>query len=489
MRCALIMPSWQSNDCYPEKLAQSMELYWQPIGILSIAAVLQKAGHEVHFIDGSFITHREVIARVKALQPGFIGIHANTPLWPKAVNTVEDCRKAAPDAHIGVGGPMPMVWEEKCFDDSKSLDTVFLGEGEVAVVKVCEIVEKVGRVADFSDVRGLIFRHPADGELRKTGEAQLIQDLDAIPYPAYDLLDDFKKYKAIPGTYKQKPVGCMFTSRGCDFRCIYCFQYGPQKVRMRSFENIMGEIEWLVRDFGVKEIRFLDDNFTEDRERAFKLCGEIKRNFPKISWYVSARADDVDQELLNEMYRCGCWAMLFGVESGVDKTLRTMRKGEDSATIRRAVWMAKRAKLKVYAPFIFGSPGETYEDGLKTIEFALEIDPYYVNFHLITPYPGTQLYDMANDCGTMEVDWNNFTFEHAAFVPHTMTREQLIELRTLAFKKFYSRPKFIARRLWNARSVDDWKALLHGARGLFHLFADKNVLDPSTFKSALQDNP
>ncbi|MCA9774847.1 MAG: radical SAM protein [Myxococcales bacterium] len=480
------MPSWQSNDCYPEKLAQSMELYWQPIGILYIGAVLQQAGHEVHFIDGSFLRHGEVIERIKRLQPGFIGIHANTPLWPKAVNTVEDCRAVAPDAHIGVGGPMPMVWEEKCFADAPSLDSVFLGEGEVAVV---ELVNRLEWGGDTAEVPGLIVKGEREGEHIKTGEANLIQDLDTLPYPAYDLLEDFTLYKAIPGTYKQKPVGCMFTSRGCEFRCIYCFQYGPQSVRKRSWENIMGEIEWLVRDFGVREIRFLDDNFTEDQDRAYKLCGEIKRHFPKISWYVSARADDVNLELLREMKRCGCWAVLFGVESGVDKQLVAMRKGEDSATIRRAVWMSKKAGLKVYAPFIFGSPGETFEDGLKSIEFALELDPHYVNFHTITPYPGTQLYDMAPDCGTMDIDWNNFTFEHAAFVPDTMTREELIELRRLAFTRFYRRPKFIARRIWHARTLDDWKALLAGGRGLFHMLTDRTVFDPATFKSALQDNP
>ena len=184
----------------------------------------------------------------------------------------------------------------------------------------------------------------------------------------------------------------------------------------------------------------------------------------------------MDYELLREMKKAGCWAVLFGAESGVQKNLNTMKKGINLDQTRAAVKAAKKAGLKVYTPFIIGIPGETYEEALETIDFAIELDPHYTNFHSMTPFPGTELYENIEKYGTMSADTDDYTFEGGAFVPYTMTREQIDELRTLAFRKFYSRPRFIVRRLFEVRSWYDFRTVMKGASSFFWLWAKRDSL-------------
>jgi radical SAM superfamily enzyme YgiQ (UPF0313 family) len=206
-----------------------------------------------------------------------------------------------------------------------------------------------------------------------------------------------------------------------------------------------------------------------------KIAGEIKKRGLDFTWFASAVVNQVDKPLLQACKEAGCWAILFGAESGVQKNLNAIHKGITPDQIRRAVKAAKEVGLTVYTPFLFGIPGQTYEDGLKTIEFALELDPDIANFHAITPFPGTELYDNIEKYGTMSDDLSDYTYQGAAFVPHTMTREQVSELRQLALKKFYSRPRFLWRRFLALRSFNDLLAAWQGLKSLFWLQKEKHL--------------
>jgi radical SAM superfamily enzyme YgiQ (UPF0313 family) len=160
----------------------------------------------------------------------------------------------------------------------------------------------------------------------------------------------------------------------------------------------------------------------------------------------------------------------------VQKNLNTLRKGITLDQTRTAVAAAKKAGLKVYTPFILGIPGETYEEALQTIDFAIELDPHYANFHTMAPFPGTELYDNIDKYGTMSSNTDDYTFEGGAFVPHSMTREQIEELRTIAFRRFYSRPRFIIRRLLEVRSIYDFRTVTKGAASFFWLWFKRDPL-------------
>jgi radical SAM superfamily enzyme YgiQ (UPF0313 family) len=226
---------------------------------------------------------------------------------------------------------------------------------------------------------------------------------------------------------------------------------------------------------GYREIKFIDDTLAADYDRAMQIAQEIKRRKLDFTWFASACVNQVDKPLLRAFKDAGCWAILFGAESGVQKNLNTIRKGTTLDQIRRAVKAAQEVGIRVSTPFMFGIPGETYEEGLQTIEFALDLNPDIANFHAITPFPGTQLYDNLDLYGTISEELSDFTYQGAAFIPHTMTREEILKLRQIAFKRFYSRPSFLLKRVLELRNPHDLMVAMKSVRSLFHLWTKENI--------------
>jgi anaerobic magnesium-protoporphyrin IX monomethyl ester cyclase len=472
MKCALIIPAWAPEDIFSSKTAGSQINYWQPLGTLYVAAALQQAGHAVRFYNGAFMTHGEIMSQVQEFKPQFVGLYSTTFGWEKARMTAAALKSILADVFIVVGGPYPVAVQEKCLYDCQEIDAAVTGEGEITVVEMLSMLDS-GK--DLAGVEGVVYRH--EGKINKNPPRPLIADLDGLPFPARDLLGEAGKYIPPPATYKRKPVAVIMTAPGCNRHCLYCFQLDKHRksgIRYRSVENVMAEIE-LVLSQGYREIKFIDDTLAADYNRAMTIAKEIKNRGLDFTWFASAVVNQVDKPLLQAFKDAGCWAILFGAESGVQKDLNTIRKGITPAQIRKAVKAAQEVGLTVYTPFLFGIPGQTYEDGLKTIEFALELDPDIANFHAITPFPGTELYDNIEKYGTMSEDLSDYTYQGAAFIPYTMTREEIAALRQLALKRFYSRPKFLWRRFLALRSFNDLLAAWQGVKSLYWLKTKDNI--------------
>jgi anaerobic magnesium-protoporphyrin IX monomethyl ester cyclase len=472
MKCALIIPAWVPEEIFSRKTAGSQINYWQPLGTLYVAAALRDAGHEVRFFNGAFMAGTEILKAVEEFRPDFAGLYSTTFGWRKAQQAAADIKRILPEVFLVVGGPYPVALQEKCLADCPELDAVVTGEGEYTVV---EMLERLAARRSLAGVLGVAFR---DGEQIILNPARpLIEDLDALPFPARDLLGDAGRYIPPPATYKRKPVAVIMTARGCNRRCIYCFQIDKHRsrgVRFRSVENVLAEIELCLRQ-GYREIKFIDDTLAADYDRAMEIARQIKQRRLDFTWFASACVNQVDRELLAAFREAGCWAILFGAESGVQKDLNAIRKGITVAQIRKAVGAAKEVGLTVYTPFLFGIPGQTFADGLQSIEFACELDPDIANFHAVTPFPGTELYDNIEQYGTMSDDLNDYSYQGAAFVPHSMTREEITQLRQIAFRRFYTRPRFLLRRLLAIRSLHDLRAAMVGLRSLFWLFWQRNL--------------
>lgn len=475
MRCALVFPAWRPEEIFPRETAGSQINYWQPLGVLYVAACLRSAGHEVRFFNGAYLTHEEILGQLREFRPRFAGLYSTTFGWNKAKRTAADIRRQDPAIFLCAGGPYPIAMQERCLADCPELDAVVTGEGEYTAP---ELVARLEAGAHLEGVLGVAFRRAA--EIVKNPPRPLIEDLDALPFPARDLLGDTDKYLPPPATYKRTPVTVMITSRGCRRRCIFCFQIDKERKsglrgeRFRSIENVLAEIELCLKQ-GYREIKFLDESFSADYDRAMQLCRAIRARRLDFTWFASACVNMVDRPLLQAMKDAGCWAILMGGESGVQDNLNTLRKAETLGHMRAAVRAAKEVGLTVSMPFIFGLPGETFADGLKTIEFALDLDPDLANFHCLTPFPGTHLYEHREKYGTVSDNLEDYTYQGAAFVPYTMTRAQIHELRQLAFRRFYSRPRYLARRLLALRSLGDVRAAYCGAKSLFWLWARRGV--------------
>lgn len=486
MRCALVIPSWVPEDIFSSKTASSQINYWQPLGTLYVAAVLQRAGHEVKFLNGAFMDHEELMRQTREFGPSFIGIYSTTFGWQKAKKTAAELRAiCGKNTFICAGGPYPIAVQEKCLEDSGDLfDAIVTGEGEYTCL---EMIERLSDGKRLEGVQGVVFR--AEGSIVKSPPRPLITDLDALPFPARELLGDARLYIPPPATYRRKPVAVLMTSRGCNRRCIYCFQIDKDRklgVRFRGVENVLAEIEHCLKS-GYREIKFIDDTLAADYDRAMTLAREIRARKLDFTWFASACVNQVDKPLLQAFKDAGCWAILFGAESGVQKNLNTIRKGTTPGQIRKAVKAAQEVGLRVSTPFMFGIPGETFEEGLQTIEFALDLNPDIANFHAITPFPGTYLYDNLEKYGSISEELTDYTYQGAAFIPHTMTREEILRLRQIAFKKFYSRPSFIAKRLLELRTPHDFAVALKSLRSLFWLWTKSDIFKKGKKGHSLTD--
>ena len=472
MRCALVIPPWQPKDIFPEKTASSQINYWQPLGTLYVGAVLKNEGHVVTFLNGAFLSNEEILDELKVFKPDFVGIYSTAFGWPEALRISSAIKKRIGPVFIAAGGPYPSAVKEKCLDNANDIDAVVIGEGELTLP---QLVARVEKGESLPGLEGIAFREGE--EIVVNAERPLVADLDSLPFPARELLGDFERYIPAPATYRRKPVAVMMTSRGCDRKCIFCFQFDKERksgIRYRSVDNVLDEIELCLKA-GYREIKFLDDTFTADYDRAMRIATEIKRRKLDFTWFVSAIVSQVDRPLLEAFREAGCWAILFGAESGVQANLNMVRKGTTVDQVRKGVRDAKEAGLKVFTPFLIGIPGETAENLQKTIDFAIEIDPDVVNFHYLTPFPGTELHDNIGKYGSMSENLTEYTYQGAAFVPFTMTRDELAEMRSLAFRKFYSRPRFLLKRILGLRTADDLKAAISGIRSLYGILKDRNI--------------
>lgn len=473
MKCALAIPAWSPSEIFSSRTAASQINYWQPLGTLYVAASLREAGHEVVFLNGAFRGRAEILRELALFSPRIVGLYATAFGWHKARQSASEVRRLLPDAFIVVGGPYPAYAGAQCLRESPELDAVVTGEGEDTMV---ELAERLGSGAALDGLAGIAFRRGE--QIIENPRRPLILDLDRLPFPARDLLGEREVYVPPPATYRRTPVAVMITSRGCNRRCIFCFQLDRERrhgIRCRSVDNVLAEIRHLAAS-GYREIKFLDDTLAADRGRALEIARRIKAERLDIVWFASACVHQVDRELLAAFRDAGCWAILFGAESGVQRNLDALRKGITLEQTRRAVRAAKAEGLAVHTPFLFGIPGQTWEDGQETIRFACELEPDIASFHALTPFPGSELWERRLELGTVAEDLATYTYQGAAFAPHTLTRDEIQRLRQQAYRTFYSRPRYLLRRTLGIRSLHEAAAAWRGARSLIGLWTKRGAL-------------
>jgi len=326
-------------------------------------------------------------------------------------------------------------------DIYKYLDFAFFGESE-SVIK--EFIKEFENSKNFSNVKGLIYKN--DGEWRKNEKSPFIEDLDSLPFPARDLMRN--ELYINPDT--DKPMATIQTSRGCPGSCIYCLApiVSGKFLRKRSPENIVDEIEECVKKYKIDNFFLRADTFTIDKEWVINISKEILNRNLKIKWVANSRVKPIDEEMLIWMKKSGCYLIAFGLESGSEKSLDLMKKGVTIEDNINAVKLAKKVGLKVYSFFIIGFPWEDREDILKTIELAKSLPSDFVEFHIATPYYGTELYEMMKRENLLfeNPEGHNY-FSNPIGGTKYLTKESVINLRKKALLSFYLRPTYIFKTL------------------------------------------
>ncbi len=374
-----------------------------PLGVAYVAAALEAAGLDVHIVDLTFsIEGRYDVERVKEavlnLEPGVVGLSAFTATIPSAYALATALKRDRKDVPLVIGGPHAAALPHRTLEECPALDAAIVGEGEEVFRDLAQHLLSQARPRLQACLPGVVVRQGT--QILGDPTPVYVEDLDRLPFPARHLFD-LKRY--MEGSYyfdaKQFPVASIVTSRGCPYACIYCSRVSSgRRFRARSPANVLQELEALKAQ-GFNEVQIVDDNFTEDRDRAMEICRLIQEAKLDMSFNLlgGVRVDKVDEVLLTRLYEAGCYAIHFGVESGDDQVLRTIRKGVTARQIKEAVQLAKRIGFKVIFYVIVGLPGSTVESEEKTIRLENECGPDATRVALCTPYPGSPLWEMVKD--------------------------------------------------------------------------------------------
>lgn len=436
-----------------------------PLGLLSLAAVLERDGHTVALHDAALATVEEIAARAREFHPDLIGISATTPSLRSARTAAARLRADHPGKTLVIGGAHPSAVPDDLVH-LPEFDLLVRGEGE-------EPLRALARGADPATTPGMVARLP-DGGLRYGPDPQRIANLDDLPLPAYHLIPPLREYIPTAASCRAMPLATVMTSRGCPAHCTFCDRavFG-QQVRRRSVAHVLAEIDWLVREQGVREIRFFDDTFTFHPEWVRELCAALARRRPRLPWTCLTRVDRADPDLFRVMHDAGCWQVLFGLESGDDAILTLLRKGTTVAQNRAAVRLARAAGLEVRGDFLVGVPGETVAALAATLRFAVEEKLDFAHFNRFEPFPGTDLYRDEYAAKGRAPDWDEFRSVQDVgqifFTPEGMTREEYTAVLRGLSRRFYLRPAYILQRLRGLRTMTQIKGHVFGALGMLEL--------------------
>jgi len=428
-----------------------------PLGIAYIAAVLEKAGHEVGIIDAIALnlTKEELTERILEFDPTLVGVTSMTPSFPGGLEAAQIAKECG--AIVVIGGPHLALYPQETLS-YPCIDYGVIGEGEYTLLELIEALEKK---RPLLSIQGLVYKENSKIHIN---EARIVKDLDKLPFPAFHLLP-MKKYSSIIGL---TPVTTMISTRGCPYRCHFCVKTpSDKKYRMRSPSNVVEEMEYVVKNWGVREIMFYDDVMTLKRDHIVGICGEILRHGLQVKWETPTRVDHVDKELLQLMHEAGCIRLRYGIESGDPQILELMQKRISLERAKEVFRWTKEANIETFAYFMVGYAQETQETIKRTLSFALELNPDLVMFTAVTPLPATPLYQMAKDGALFQGDyWRDFTLRlRSDRIPYFFPETEKWVKRS--YRSFYLRPSYVLRSLGKIRCWNSFKKHLDAVMGIF----------------------
>jgi len=443
-----------------KKAAEKLGIF-PSLPLLQLAAYVRSEGFPVHYIDlhARNLFPADAEGEIREAAPVIVALTAKTLGWPAVIEIAQVVRKAVPDAVIVVGGPHLTLYAKEsltwpCFD------IAVVGDGEEPFLEICQ---KVEAGVDHTDVQGTVVRHK-DGSIVENAPRPLEKSIDKYPMPAWDLVN-MTDYHCLT---LLKPFASMVTTRGCPWHCGYCSQVYSEKLRFRKVELVVDEMEWLVKNQGVKEIVFFDETFTIGKRRMRKFSEEVQRRNLKVKFNIRARVDTVDREVLIWLKAAGLRSIHMGVEAGTDRVLKIMNKQITRDQTYKAFQTAREVGIETRGYFMIGYYDASPQDVEETINFAADLGLDWASFSVATALPGTDLYRVAKERGYVDGDfWRRYAIDGGGTLPQleteTFTAEQLRAYRTKAYLKFYLRPELILRKFSKSEGRDELMEMLGGA--------------------------
>jgi radical SAM family protein/B12 binding protein len=371
-----------------------------PLGVLSLASTLRRGGVEPAMVEldtlyagwratcrgrGDFARHaaHELAGR----DADVYGLSTICSSYPLTLRIAAALKEERPGCRVVLGGPQASASAEETLAAFPCVDVVARGEGEPVLPA---LLDALASSRELSSVPGITWRSPRG--IERTRDAGLVEDLDALPLPAYDLYPPLRRGAAIP----------LEVGRGCPFSCTFCSTslFFGRTFRMRSPARVVEDMLGLHRTFGARRFDLVHDNFTVDRRRVVAFCEAVLASHSRFTWTCSSRTDTVDDELLDLMCRAGCRGIFFGVESGSEAMQRAIHKRLDLGRARTRIRRASRRRIRTTVSFITGFPEESREDQRRTVAFfmdTLRLDLQEPQISLLSPLTGTPLHDRHRD--------------------------------------------------------------------------------------------
>ncbi len=420
------------------------------LGLGYIAATLEQNNIQVEILDCQAITYSldEILSKIESFQPEYIGFTATTVLIQNVLEISEAIKLRWPEKKIVLGGVHPTIATEEVLTNP-FVDIVVRGEGEFTFLDVA-------KNKPMKEVLGISYK--SNGSIRHNLDRPLIEDINSLPFPAYHLMP-MSRYHTALGSAKRTPAMSVFATRGCPGRCTFCYSGAlGKKIRKRSPENIVDEIELLMNKHNVREISFYDDTFSAYKETVLRFCELLQEKNIDLTWTCMSRVDYVTAEVLQKMKASGCHQICYGVESVDENILKNIRKRLSLEKVKLAVENTKKAKIDVRLSFMFGNPGETIESMEKSIAYAINLDPDLVQFNITTPYPGTEMFLWAKEHGYLKTeDWSKYDYYNCVMELPTVSSADIERYYKIAYRRFFLRPKFLMKRLLKLRNLYDIK--------------------------------
>lgn len=456
MRVVLIDSPTSYEQIYGDWDLSRLDTYCPPLGLLYIAGFLRENHHTPYVIDMTAMkwSRQKAVEHVMSLNPDVIGLSARTINILNANGIAGELKKRGFMGPIVLGGAHVTALPVETLKKFNSFDYAVIGEGEITFL---ELVDSLEQSQPLSHVMGIALRNGSN-QIVVNPPRPLIDDLDRLPLPAWDLLPNFPDgYPHNALETRRLPAASIITSRGCPYQCTFCDRaiFGSA-VRHHSPEYTLNMIHHLKDNYGIRDLMMLDDNFIFNKRKLFKICDTMIEEQMDLSWYCMGHAKVMTEDRLRKIREAGCWFIEMGIESGCDRILKEIKKNTTKAEIAKAVKRAREAGLKVKGNFIFGFPTETSESLEETIQFSTSIGLSYFQQNFLTLWPGCELAAHPEKYGRVETDWSKLAHQRVTFIPEGLSEPELTQASKDAFRRFYLRPKIIFEIL--VECLRSWRA-------------------------------
>jgi len=427
MKVLLINP--QGSDIFGKMGAQM-----PPLGLGYLAAFAIQNGHEVQILDLGVEKKELTMSDIECFD--LVGISVDTPRY---YNALEAAKLVKGAGCIVVMGGYHATFMDKEVLKTGVVDFIVRGEGELIFIELLNMLETNFAEQNFEAIDGISYLK--DGKYKKNKNAKLPTNLDDFPFPARDLfkLDQYKNRLG------ERPLINLITSRGCPFDCHFCSstKFAGKKWRARSAKSIVDELEVLYHDYGYRAFTFLDDNFTINKTRMMEFADEVEaRNLKDIIWWCFSRVDILanNEDMVKRLAEVGAFTMFLGLESANENSLENYGKNINLKQQTKAIELLRKYGIRVLGSFILGDVSENKKMINNTVDWAINLNPYTVQFALLTPYPGTQLYkEIEQEDKFWHKQWDLYDGFHSIVKMDHLAPEEMEELFYNSYKRFYLR--------------------------------------------------